>query len=308
MDSTDSVTVGIDGSWSALQAVRWAAREATLRNVVLRIVHASPRYPELGHGTERPAWRLASQIAHGLVGRARQAARAAEPDLAIETSVLTNAPSRTLIECSLDTALVVVAARGLDGFAGLHLGSVATTVSAYAQCPVVVVRPPAVPAGGHPAPVVVGVDGSPDSEHALGFAFAFASRRTRPVVAVHCWRNLSPHAVHQVLTEAANQQDLAHDEEQVLDKALSGWCERYPDVPVSRVVRRERAVSALLDFSPQAELLVVASRGRGGFTGMVLSSTSQAIVRYASGPVAVVHPQPGVGERAAESGSLQASN
>lgn len=306
--STERVTVGVDGSPSALRAVRWAAREAALRDVGLRIVHASPHYPEVGHGAEHPEWRFATQVAHGLVGRARQVALSVEPGLAVETSVITSPPSRALIECSGDAALLVVAARGLDGFAGLHLGSVAATVSAYAHCPVVVVRRPAVPAGEDPAPVVVGVDGSAHSQLALDFAFAFAVRRNRPLVAVHCWRNLSPHAVQQVLTEAANQQDLAENEERVLAEALTGWSERYPDVPISRVVRKDRAVPVLLSYSLQAEMLVVASRGRGGFAGMVLGSTSQSLVRYASGPVTVVHPPGGVGEPEAEPSSLQASN
>lgn len=305
------VTVGVDGSASALRAVRWAAREAVLRGTGLRVVHASPRYPELGPGSGQREWRLAGQVAHGLVGRARQVAQAAEPGLSVETSVITAAPSRALIECSGAAALLVVAARGLDGFAGLHLGSVAATVSSYARCPVVVVRRPAVPATDDQAaedraPVVVGVDGSPSSQLALDFGFAFAARRALPLVALHCWHRISRHAVHQVLTEAADQRELAGEEERVLTDALAGWPQRYPEVAVRRVVRRERAVEALLGFSPQAELLVVASRGRGGFTGMVLGSTSQSLVRYASGPVAVVHP--GIGAETPVSPAAESSS
>lgn len=300
------VTAGVDGSASALRAVRWAAREAVLRGTGLRIVHASPRYPELGPRSGQQEWRLASQVAHGLAARSRQVALAAEPDLTVETSVITAPPSRALIECSDTAALLVVAARGLDGFAGLHLGSVAATVSSYAHCPVVVVRRPPVPAGDAPAPVVVGVDGSPSSQLALDFGFACAARRALPLVALHCWHRISRHAVHQVLTEAADQRELADEEERVLADALAGWSERYPEVTLRRVVRRERAVEALLSFSLQAELLVVASRGRGGVVGMVLGSTSQSLVRYASGPVAVVHP--GIGAETPVSPASQRSD
>lgn len=245
--SRSEVTVGVDGSSSALEAVRWAAAEAAARGVALRIVHAVPDYPELGgggHGEHRE-WPLAARTASGVAGRARHVAQTVEPGLSVETSVITGSPARTLIECSAQAALVVVAARGLDGFAGLHLGSVTATVSTYARCPVVVVRRSAVPEVSQPAPVVVGVDGSPSSQLALGFAFAFADRRHLPLVAVHAWRELTPHAVLQILSQAADQQDLADAEERLLAEALASWSPRYPDVPVSSVVLRDRAVDAL---------------------------------------------------------------
>jgi nucleotide-binding universal stress UspA family protein len=307
-NAASGVVVGMDGSDSALRAVRWAAREAALRKMPLRIVHASPHYPEIGHGAAEREWPLARQIAHGLVGRARQVAERDQPDLDVETSVVTGPPARTLTEASRTAALLVVGARGLDGFAGLHLGSVAATVSAYARCPVVIVRRVVAPDTDRPAPVVVGVDGSPRSRLALDFAFAFAARRQLPLIAVHSWRESSPHSARQVLTEAANQRDLADEAERTLAEALAGWSERYPDVPVARELRRDRPVNALLSFSPQAELLVVGSRGHGGFAGMLLGSTSEALVRYASGPVAVVHPGIGLDEIESERGSARVGN
>jgi nucleotide-binding universal stress UspA family protein len=156
--------------------------------------------------------------------------------------------------------------------------------------------------------VVVGVDGSPSSQLVLDFAFAYAARRQLPLVAVHSWRELSAHSAHLVLTEAANRQDLADSEERVLAEALAGWSERYPEVPVRHIIRWDRPVNALLSFSPRAELLVVGSRGHGGFVGMLLGSTSESLVRYASGPVAVVHPGLGVDELESERGSAQVGN
>lgn len=297
MNTRFGVTVGVDGSASALRAVRWAAREAATRGVGLRIVHASPHYPELGSlgqppgGTTQREWPLAARRASTVAGRARRLAQTAEPGISVATSVITGPRSRTLIECSGEAALLVIAARGLDGFAGLHLGSVAGTVSTYARCPVVVVRRRPVPeGGGQPAPVVVGVDGSPTNQLAVGFAFAFADRRNLPLVAVHSWREFSWRAVHKTISEASDQSELADDAERVLAEALAGWSEHYPNVRISRVVRRDRAIDALLSYSPLAELVVVGSRGRGGFSGMLLGSTSQTMVRYGSGPVAVVHP------------------
>jgi nucleotide-binding universal stress UspA family protein len=295
VSTRSGVTVGVDGSASALRAVRWAAREAAARGVELRIVHAAPNYPELGGLGQVPAghreWPLATRIASGVVGRARHLAQTAEPGLAVRTSVITGPRSRTLIECSEQAALLVIAARGLDGFAGLHLGSVAGTVSTYARCPVVVVRRVAVAPVNQPAPVVVGVDGSATGRLALGFAFAFADRRHLPLTAVHSWRKRSLHSLARAATDAADERELAEEGQRLLAEALAGWTEHHPDVPVSRVVRRrDSPVEALLSYSPTAELVVVGSRGRGGFSGMLLGSTSQALVRYASGPVAVVRP------------------
>ena len=278
MNTRIGVTVGVDGSASALRAVRWAAREAASRGVGLRIVHASPHYPELGSLGQLPSgitqreWPLTARRASTVAERARRLAQTVEPGIVVATSVITGPRSRTLIECSGEAGLLVIAARGLDGFAGLHLGSVAGTVSTYARCPVVVVRRRPVPEGsGQPAPVVVGIDGSPPNQLAVGVAVAFADRRDLPLVAVHSC-------------------ELADNAERVLAEAFAGWSEHYPNVYISRVLRTDPAIDALLSYSPQAELVVVGSRRRGGFTGILHGSTSQSMVRYGSGPVAVVHP------------------
>jgi nucleotide-binding universal stress UspA family protein len=71
---------------------------------------------------------------------------------------------------------------------------------------------------------------------------------------------------------------------------LAGWQEKYPDVRVDRVVLRDRPVRALLRLAENAQLLVVGSHGRGGFSGMLLGSTSQALVYHSPCPLAVVRP------------------
>jgi nucleotide-binding universal stress UspA family protein len=80
------------------------------------------------------------------------------------------------------------------------------------------------------------------------------------------------------------------EEREVLAERLAGWCEKYPDVPVRRLVVRDRPARALVGESGRAQLVVVGSRGRGGLRGMVLGSVSQALLHHAHCPVAVVRP------------------
>ena len=71
-------------------------------------------------------------------------------------------------------------------------------------------------------------------------------------------------------------------------ETLAGWREKYPDVAVTEVAVRGHPVDALVDASTRAGLVVVGSRGRGGFRGMLLGSVSQGVLRHSAGPVAVV--------------------
>jgi nucleotide-binding universal stress UspA family protein len=132
------------------------------------------------------------------------------------------------------------------------------------------------------------VDGTPTGESAIAFAFVEASARGTDLVAVHTWTDL---LLETAFAGAAAQLDfsvLAQQAEEVLGERLAGWQEKYPDVPVTRHVSRERASHALLRHAEDARLLVVGSRGRGGFRGLLLGSTSQHMLHHAPCPVAVV--------------------
>ncbi|ROS44709.1 universal stress protein family protein [Amycolatopsis thermoflava] len=83
---------------------------------------------------------------------------------------------------------------------------------------------------------------------------------------------------------------MRQDEELVLAERMAGRQERYPDVKVDRVVVRDRPRHQLIDWSRQAQLVVVGGRGCGGFAGLLLGSTSQALIHHAECPVMVVRP------------------
>lgn len=135
--------------------------------------------------------------------------------------------------------------------------------------------------------IVVGVDGSEASDAALGWALAQAHRTGDQVQAVHAWHYPE---ISELLT--ANPFELQHDEfradaARVLRSALERVDPR-PDVHVDPVVAMGRAAEVLLAAAADADLLVVGSRGRGGFAGLLLGSVSQHCVHHAPCPVVVV--------------------
>ncbi|WP_432845032.1 universal stress protein [Amycolatopsis sp. CA-161197] len=279
------ITVGVDGSAGSTAAVAWAARAAARRHVGLKIVHglqfAGPYY--FGVGAEAL---FDAILADGrrVVADSRGLALSLDPGLAVSTELPDETPARVLIEESRHSRMVVVGKTGAGGFTEQLVGGTAATVAAHAHCPVVVVRGQGEPGAG---PVVVGVDGSPTGDQAIAVAFEEASLLGAPLVALHAWHDGAAH----------NTADSAHPgafdecERRLLDERLSGWQEKYPDVGIQWRLVRDRPRQALIEASATARLVVVGSRGRGGFAGMVLGSTSQALVERAACPVIVVRPE-----------------
>lgn len=286
MTKNQPVVVGVDGSEPALRAVRWAAEEAGRQGVPLRLVYAS----ELPFGfppgvvTEHSIRDMMREQGDRWLEDARAAATAVAPDVRVDPVTVDGAPVEVLVRESRTASLVAVGTRGHGGFTGLLLGSTSVGLAGRSHCPMVVVRGEGVSDGS----VVVGVDGTPTGEAAIEFAFAEASARSVSLVAVHCWTDP---AVANALAAGALAGDYGLLEDQanrVLAERLAGWQEKYPDVPIIREVVREHPTRALLHFADHAQLVVVGSRGRGGFTGLLLGSTSQYLTHHVPCPVAVV--------------------
>jgi nucleotide-binding universal stress UspA family protein len=284
-----AVVAGVDGSECGLQAVRWAAAEAVRRQLPVRLVaaHAWPSgglVGDPGLGVDYRA--VLRDVVLGHLATAAADARQVAPELDIEQVEVTGYPVPVLLGESAHAEIVVLGDRGLGGFTGLLIGSVAVEVTAHASCPVIVVRGSEPDrTGPRPQPVVVGVDGSPTSEAATAFAFEAASLRRVPLVAVHVWRDV---LVDATMAPLLDWNVIDSDEREVLAERLAGWTEKYPDVPVRRLVARDRPARALVEESGRAQLVVVGSRGRGGFHGLLLGSVSQALLHNAHCPVAVV--------------------
>lgn len=292
------VVAGVDGSDTALNAARWAADEAARRRMPLRLVHAvNPS--ALAYTTELSAPRTFAEYVEALKSDGRQrlaeaetAVRQAHPELDIELDLPNADPGTALLNLSGHALLIALGSRGLGGFSRLLTGSTAVSLAAHGRCPVAVIRgrTPGEPPPGE-GPVVVGVDGSPTAESALAMAFDEASLRGVALVAVHTWIEFASDREYAYARQfIVNWDAIETGEHEMLAERLAGWQEKYPDVAVRRVVTRERAVRCLLEHAAAAQLLVVGSRGRGGFAGMLLGSTSQALIHHAPCPLLVVRP------------------
>ncbi|MFB7673920.1 universal stress protein [Kitasatospora purpeofusca] len=269
---SDPVLVGVDGSEASLAAVDVAVREARLRGRGLRIVHAfiwPLMHVPLGPAKDGPPEGGLRHQAERVLEDARARARALDPELEVDAALVTGEPLTVLAHRSRDSCLVVVGSRGLGRFGALLIGSVAVHLAAHAACPVLIVRGRPEPDG----PVLVAVDGSGVGAEALGFAFAEAAARRVPLTALHV---------------AHPSASLPGQEERALAEALAGHRDKYPDVELRSELIEAHARPALIDASRAAQLLVVGARGRGGFTGMLLGSTSQAMIQHAFCPVVVV--------------------
>ncbi|MEU4707361.1 universal stress protein [Nocardia salmonicida] len=283
-----SVLAAVDGSANSYQAAAWAAAEAALHHLPLHILTSGAIQtgfgPGMSLGEADLEWLRVD--AERVVGEAERVARAAVPDedLAITTEVSFELAAPLLIERSRSARMLVVGSRGLGAFQRGLLGSVSRAAAQHAHCPVAVIHGIAaidpVSAGQS---VLVGVDCSPNSVPAIEVAFDEASRRKVELVAVHAFSDASELDLPAFGWEMGRQSAEAD-----LAEALAGHSEQYPDVPVRRIVVANRPVRTLVDESASAQLLVVGSHGRGGFSSMLLGSTSNALLHSVEIPTIVV--------------------
>ncbi|MFI7643965.1 universal stress protein [Nonomuraea sp. NPDC049400] len=197
----------------------------------------------------------------------------------ISTALVTGAVIERLKTETETADTLVVGNRGLGGFAGLVVGSVGLGLAGYAGCPLVVVRRVLHEGSGE---VVVGHDGSSYADPALEYAMEQAAAR-RARVRVLCASRYPIRAPHP-----AGYGPLPVGETAELGQRLAPWREKYPDIEVIETIVRGHPVPALAAASRGADLLVVGSRGLGGFTGLVLGSVSHGVLHRSRCPVAVV--------------------
>lgn len=295
MSKENIIVVAVDGSEASQVAVRWAANTAMKRKVSLRLA-ASYSMPQFLYAEGVvPSQELFDELqAETLekVDQARTIAQEVAPNITIGHVITEGSPIDMLLEMSENVTMIVMGSRGLGGLSGMVMGSVSAAVVSHAHCPVVVVR------GDNPVteenkygPVVVGVDGSGVSQKAIEYAFTEAAARGSELIAVHTWMDMHVQASLAGLSAAQQQWQMVEEEQQALLKErLAGYCEDYPDVKVHSIVTKDRPVRALVDASEGAQLLVVGSHGRGGFKGMLLGSTSRALLQSAPCPMMVVRP------------------
>jgi nucleotide-binding universal stress UspA family protein len=279
----DPVLVGTDGSQESTQAVRWAAREAVLRGSGLHVVHSwlwPMFHVPLGGSPLAPPDSGLEAEAHRVLEQARSTAHAVGGDrLVVETTLAVGEARTELLRRATGSCLVVVGNRGLGGFTGLLLGSTGIALSAHSPRPVVVVRGTSTPDG----PVAVGLDGALEADAVLRRALAEARLRRTSLHVVHAWSLGLGSAAH-TYAEALERGRVAGQE--LVDKALARLSDST-DVTVTVQLGDRSPAAELVAASQEAQLLVVGSRDLGSLRGMLLGSTTHAVLHHAACPVLV---------------------
>jgi nucleotide-binding universal stress UspA family protein len=278
-----AVVVGFNGRAHASIALAQAVRDAGRLSAPLVVLYAA-NYPgmtlEPGPGLlrrEPGALAAAEEVtAHGVA-----LAHAADPELEVYGATEVTSPTKALVDASRDAALVVLGSRGYGPVAGALLGSVAFAVASAAVCPVLVVKDEALdrPAGPRRA-VVVGTDGSPSATAAVRYAAGHAASVSAALEVVTCTGG------HQV--EDVDAAQLRASAEHIAAAAAGAVRLSHPEVMVTTRVEDCPAEDTLVEASRDAGLVVVGTRGRGAFRGLLLGSVSHAVVHGASCTVAVV--------------------
>ncbi|WP_327366044.1 universal stress protein [Streptomyces sp. NBC_01217] len=295
-----TITVGLDGSPESRAAADWAAREAALRDLPVKLVHVWPPVPEpmpqtplfdaetYQHWTER----LPREIAETLISR--------HPGVEVSTEQRAGAAADALVEAARDAELLVLGSRALSGLGGFLVGSVGQAVVARTETPVVLVRAGEQAADEHLAdpagvpsadtafrPVVLGLDTAGADDAVIAFAFEEARRRHTGLYAVHGW-SLPPYYAYSMAAAVDLSDDIARQQAAELTDALRPWQQKYPDIEVVEVSRLDSPARQLIDASRDASLVVVGRRVRRNPFGAHIGAVTHAVLHHATAPVAVV--------------------
>ncbi|MET8582351.1 universal stress protein [Streptomyces collinus] len=279
------IVVGVDPDPAHRMALAWAADEAARRHLPLRAVHVEG-VPTRGYRRQEvpPSWEEWNEALHKAgrqaLGQAVDFVTARHPRLQVDALLAEGDPVWVLSEQSRGATAVVLGSRHLsrrqEAFGST---AVALPLMARTHCPLVVVPEPE-HVTEEPAYFVVGVDGSERSGAAVDVAFEEAALRGARLRALLV-REPGP---LRIFDEHQPQQECRR----LLSEVVAGRRARSPEVDLHHEVLVGHPVQVLTDASAHALGLVVGTRGRGGFAGMLLGSVSQGVLHHARCPVIAV--------------------
>ncbi|HZN17159.1 MAG TPA: universal stress protein [Micromonosporaceae bacterium] len=268
------VVVGVDGSESSRQALRWAVEEARRSGGQVHVVVAYEDRAGAGLLSTAGAPQLTGAQAVAVIDQAVTEVKAGAPGVGVVGTTVPGAATAALLNAAEKARLVVVGHRGRGGFANLPLGSVSLRIATHAPCPVAVVRGEARPTD----PVVMAVNGSRSATLVIPQGFAQAAARGCGLVAARVYPRMKAR----------------HDREErraELVGSVAPWRRHYPQVAVEYVLLQGSATGYLTHLSYRAQLMVLGSRGSHGFTGLLLGSTTQHLIYNAGCPVLIARQQ-----------------
>ncbi|MGG5173064.1 universal stress protein [Pseudarthrobacter sp. J1738] len=271
-----SIVVGVNDSGSSEAAVEWAMKRAARLKLPVVLVHAvddrwSSEAPEFHN--------VLSKAGHALVARAQARALELEPGVHVEAMMMWGSPGYVLKRQSKRAEMMVVGS-GSSWPRG-PVTDRALQVAAAAACPVAVIAGAKDDGGAAAASgtgVLVGVDGSEESVQAVAFAAAEADRMGQELTVLHVF-GAATRWVERGIPESDLAKFIAEEEELIMGETVAGLADKYPDLVVHRVLdsQHEPAV-ALVAAAQHAALLVLGSRGAGGFKRLMLGSTAHAVL------------------------------
>ena len=285
-----AIVVGIDGSDRDKTCITYAAGAAARSGHPLHLLHAQDIAVELAAANPIAARGLAFVpdliLDTTILADALEWARKEWPDLQITGSEPWMHPEEALIDASEDAHLIVVGSSRISGLERILLGRSALAVSLHSRCPVVIM-----PEGGRTdidGPVVLGFDGSEGSRMAAERAFWMADLRGAPIRTVTSWyaEVVDGQVVTTPGTPAWEQVESGY--RRMVEEGIKDLRERYPHIDVDIRIVRGPAAEVLVRESEDASMLVIGSRGRGGFRGMLLGSVSHKVIETAKSPVMVI--------------------
>ncbi|RYV49922.1 universal stress protein [Pengzhenrongella frigida] len=308
MTRENVVLVGVDGSAASLHALDWAAAEAVTHGLTLKLVcaYSLPSFTAASLDGGYAALDDTAIQEGARVVLAEAQARADALGVPATSLLATGDATGVLVDLSRTARLVVLGTRGGGGFADRLLGTVSSALPAHAFCPTVVVptRPPARSGDVAQLPIepvrriVVGVDGSPASDLALRQAIREAKAWGAELTAVAGVPLGSGAGALAWLPAAVDHESVLADVAEGLNVVVDRALVDLPGVEVKRHALDGTGAALLTEFSTATDLIVVGSRGRGGFTGLLLGSTSQAVLSHSATPVMVVTARSTSGEAA----------
>jgi len=294
------IVVGIDGSEQSNCALKWAAKEALRRKRPLHLVTAYTVPIFAASGLDGGYATVDDDVIRaGAESVVREAAAlVADVDLDIDARVEDGDAAGVLLDLSETAELLVFGTRGRGGFLGRLLGSVSSALPAHAKCPTVTVPLCYAPkldgddaatdaAGAIEKVISVGVDGSDQARYAVLVAADQATRAGLPLRIICA---VQPYTGSMAWIPAPVDRDSLFAEVRVQLDAGHAWLRSYyPDLDIRVDLIEGAPVDVLINASGTSELLVLGTRGRGGFAGMLLGSTTEGVRHHAKGPIMVVH-------------------
>jgi nucleotide-binding universal stress UspA family protein len=245
-----AVVVGVDGSRAAIRAALWAVDEAVGRDIPLRLVYAVDPGEDNDVHPDDAARRLAT--AEIAVRSAVMAVESTDKPGKIEVEITQGRPTSALVQASRSAVMVCVGVVGLNHFQPGRVGSTAAALASSAHCPVAIIRGQDRPAGRHPDGIIVETDEGPHDGVVLEAAMEEARLRKAQLTVITCWQSQFTD-IHDAGAVADGNRRVGAQ----LDRRLTRWTRRYPDLEVKSVVVHGSTLDYLAKNADSAQLVVV---------------------------------------------------